>query len=231
MLQCLRQHHTRVAGDSEGIIGLHVSQSSFDNSSNSLGVCLLLLHVHVLLLLLWPGVCLLLPPACAPALRLLHMRAPHPCMNARDSWSDTGRNSRSTGGLLPVCKSTSYSLEVGMQGPTRRRGTKGGVSRSRPEDLRPVSEVEAGGKIFGRPAVCTWGQVAGSLPRRQPGTGTRQVKGSVVTRVSWIRSGHQAINGLDEGVWNHTQDCLGYARARLSVFMQVWTWSSSQTTN
>ena len=27
------------------------------------------------------------------------------------------------------------------------------------------------------------------------------------------------------------RDRLGYARARLSVFIQVWTWSSSQTTN
>ena len=27
------------------------------------------------------------------------------------------------------------------------------------------------------------------------------------------------------------RDRLGYARARLSVFIQVWTWSSCQTTN
>ena len=27
------------------------------------------------------------------------------------------------------------------------------------------------------------------------------------------------------------RDCLGYARARLSVFIPVWTWSSCQTTN
>ena len=27
------------------------------------------------------------------------------------------------------------------------------------------------------------------------------------------------------------KESLGYARARLSVFIQVWTWSSSQTTN
>ena len=35
--------------------------------------------------------------------------------------------------------------------------------------------------------------------------------------------------GMDEV--GFIQDCLGYARARLSVFIQVWTWSSSQTTN
>ena len=40
-------------------------------------------------------------------------------------------------------KSTSYNLVGCSQGPTRRKGTKGGVS-SPPEDLRPVSEVEAG---------------------------------------------------------------------------------------
>ena len=35
--------------------------------------------------------------------------------------------------------------------------------------------------------------------------------------------------GMDEA--GFIQDCLGCARARLSVSIQVWTWSSSQTTN
>ena len=47
------------------------------------------------------------------------------------------------------------------------------------EDLRPVSEVEAG--VNFRLAGWVRGQVAGSLPGRQPGTGTRRNKGSVVT--------------------------------------------------
>ena len=76
--------------------------------------------------------------------------------DACNSWSDTGRS----------------------QGPTGRRRTKGGVS-SPAEDLRPVSEVEAG--VNFRPAGWVRGQVAGSLPGRQPGTGTRSNKGSVVT--------------------------------------------------
>ena len=76
--------------------------------------------------------------------------------DACNSWSDTGRS----------------------QGPTGRRRTKGGVS-SPAEDLRPVSEVEAG--VNFRPAGWVRGQVAGSLPGRQPGTGTRRNKGSVVT--------------------------------------------------
>ena len=76
--------------------------------------------------------------------------------DACNSWSDTGRS----------------------QGPTGRRRTKGGVS-SPAEELRPVSEVEAG--VIFRPAGWVRGQVAGSLPGRQPGTGTRRNKGSVVT--------------------------------------------------
>ena len=95
------------------------------------------------------------------------------------------RNSGGTGGLLPVQRSTSYCLDnswsdtVRLQGPTRRRrGTKGGVSGPA-EDFLPVSEVEAG--VNFRPAGGARGQVAGSLPGRQPGTGTRQVRGGVVT--------------------------------------------------
>ena len=61
--------------------------------------------------------------------------------------------------------------------PGGGRGSKSGGSGPA-EDLLPVSEVEAG--VNFRPAGGVRGQVAGSLPRRQPGTGTRQVKGSVV---------------------------------------------------
>ena len=77
-------------------------------------------------------------------------------VTAHNSWSDTGR----------------------LQGPTGRRCTKGGVSGSA-KDLLPVSEVEAG--VNFRPVGCVRGQVAGSLPRRQPGTGTRRVGKGVVT--------------------------------------------------
>ena len=74
-------------------------------------------------------------------------------------------------GSLPVQRSTCYSLGVGCQGPTRRKGTKGGVL-GLAEDLRPVSEVEAG--VNFRPGGCVRGQVAGSLPGRQPGTGNER---------------------------------------------------------
>ena len=46
-------------------------------------------------------------------------------------------------GLLPVQRSTNYSVGGGRLGPTGRRSAKGGVSGPA-EDLRPVSEVEAG---------------------------------------------------------------------------------------
>ena len=81
---------------------------------------------------------------------------PMHALNANNSWSDTGR----------------------VKGPTGRRSSKGGVSGPA-EDLRPVSEVEAG--VNFRPAGGEREQVAGSLPRRQPGTGTRQVRGGAVT--------------------------------------------------
>ena len=91
---------------------------------------------------------------------------------------DTGANGRSrgsrfdafnsggAGGQLLVCKSASYNLVVGSQGPTRRKGSKGGVS-GQAEDLRPVSEVEAG--LNFRLAGGVRGQVAGSLPRKASG--------------------------------------------------------------
>ena len=70
------------------------------------------------------------------------------------------------------------AAQCSSHSPTGRRSSKGGVSGPT-EDLRSVSEVEAGVN-FG-PAGGVRGQVAGSLPRRQPGTGTRQVSGGAVT--------------------------------------------------
>ena len=86
-------------------------------------------------------------------------------------------NSGCAGGLLPVCKSTSYSL-LGCEGPRWRMRSKGRVYGPA-EDLRPVSEAEAGVNL--RPAGGVRGQVAGSLPGRQPGTGTRRQRFGVVT--------------------------------------------------
>ena len=63
-------------------------------------------------------------------------------------------------------------------GPTGTNRVKGGVSGPA-EDFLPVAEVAAG--VNFRPAGGVRGQVAGSLPKRQPGTGTRQVRGGAVT--------------------------------------------------
>ena len=87
--------------------------------------------------------------------------------------------------------------------PTGRRCTKGGVSGSA-EDLRPA--------VYG-----------GRLQVHFPGGNQAQVPGKgrcghtfpppggswYPIRVTWIRIGHQAIDGLDEGVWNHTVGNLG----------------------
>ena len=82
------------------------------------------------------------------------------------------------GGGAALGSTNSWSDTVHACGPSGGLCSKDGVSGPA-EDLRPVSEVEAG--VNFRPAGWVWGQVAGSLPGRQPGTGTRTSKGSVVT--------------------------------------------------
>ena len=76
------------------------------------------------------------------------------------------------------------------------------------------------GVNFRQPGGVRW-QVAGSLPGRQPSHRYQAVEGRCghtfpppggswyPIRVTWIRIGHQAINGLDEGVWNRTVGGLG----------------------
>ena len=148
------------AGDSEEIIGLlerSVSQSSCLNSDNSsMGVAC----VDSVLPAVAPSASGVSSP-CPLASRAaaVHARrtvSPMHDVNAQNSWSDTGS----------------------FQGLRGRKRVKGGVSGSA-EDLRPVSEAEAG--VNFRPVGGARVQVAGSLARRQPGTGTRTGKGSVVT--------------------------------------------------
>ena len=115
------------------------------------------------------------PPASLAV--VAHARST-PMHGAHNSWSDTVRNPRCTGGLLLVCKSTSYNLEVGCQGPKGRKRVKEGGFRS---DRRFASCLRGGGRGKFRPAGGVRGQVAGSLPGRQPGTGARQVRGGAVT--------------------------------------------------
>ena len=94
---------------------------------------------------------------------------PDACANGRTRSSRVyAFNSGCVGGLLPVCKSTSYHLEVCRQRLTGRKRVKGGVSRPA-EDLLPVSEVEAG--VNFRPAGGVRGQV------HFPGSNQAQVPG------------------------------------------------------
>ena len=68
-----------------------------------------------------------------------------------------------------------------------------------------------------------WTKVCGTAQ-----SGTWVVKGNARTRMLPENLDYLRV-GMDEA--GYIQDCLGYARARLSVFIQVWTWSSSQTAN
>ena len=128
------------AGERSGVIGLlEVTDSDFPSLSNSVDSRL--------------G---LSTSACARASRVARADAPDGvCLGSSSSAESAAvvhahattlhraRNSGGIGGLLPVQRSTSYRLDECSQGPTRRKGTKGGGS-GLAEDLRPVSEVETG---------------------------------------------------------------------------------------
>ena len=150
------------AGVSVGIIGSSrdfvTCASSFNSSCGSSRACMSYLDA------------VLAAPARAPAASAAARRS-------APSSSAVGLCMHAHGSLVHDACSNSWSDTV-RKGPTGRRCTKGGVSGPA-EDLRPVSEVEAG--VNFRPAGGVRGQVAGSLPRRQPGAGTRQVRGGVVT--------------------------------------------------
>ena len=146
------------ASENEGIIGLRHGSVSSPSINSSMGVDLSACACVAAAL---PAVASASCVRTSPALRSSAFAA-HASVSPLhfNSWSDTVHNSRCAGGLVPVCKSTSYTLGVGRQVPTGRRSSKGGVSGPA-EDLRPVSEVEAGANF--RLAGGVRGQVAGSL--------------------------------------------------------------------
>ena len=164
------------ASESTGIIGSlvrHESRSSRLNSDNSsMGVAC----VESALPAVAPFASVFSSP-CPFAARVaaaVHARrtvSPMHDVNAHSSWSDTVR----------------------LQGPTGTRRVKGGVS-GLAEDLRPVSEVEAGCRFHSQEAtrhkyqVCQ-GRCGHTFP--PPGGSWYPI------RVTWIRIGHQAINGLE----------------------------------
>ena len=176
-------------------------------------------------------VCLLIRLVCHPMhvshtlmrcllLLLVHLLPPLLQRRVAPSSAVVGLDMHDDGSTVHDACSNSWSDTVRVHGPSHGHKEFQMVGFPVwPEDLRPVSEVEAG--LNFRLAGGVRGQVAGSLPRKQPGTGTRQVRrrcghtfpppgGSwYPIRVTWIRIGHQGINGLDEGVWDRTVGNLG----------------------
>ena len=153
----------------------------------------------------------------------------------------------------------SCSDTVSAQGPRGRRRIKGGVSGLLPVSeveagvkFRPAGGVR--GQVAG--SLPRWQGAATPSPHPEvpgiqfvsPGHGL-----DIRQSMGWTKMCGTARSGiwvLKENArtcmfpanldylrveWmkraGYIQDCLGYARARLSVFIQVWTWSSSQTTN
>ena len=188
------------AGESTGIICSlvrHESRSSRLNSDNSsMGVACVESALPAV-----PPFASVFSSPCPFAARVaaaVHARrtvSPMHDVNAHNSWSDTVR----------------------LQGPTGTRRVKGGVSGPA-EDLRPVSEVEAGVNSAGRRctgAGCRFYSQEATRHRYQACQGRcghtfPPPEGSwYLIRVTWIRIGHQAIVGLDEGVWNRTVGDLG----------------------
>ena len=105
-------------------------------------------------------------------------------------------------------------LQSNSWSDTGTRRVKGGVS-GLAEDLRPVSEVEAG--VNFRPAGGVREQVAGSLPGR-PGPGTRWVRGGVVTPSLHpeVPDTRFASPGRGLGMWLHRFLLLVRCRCRHS---------------
>ena len=95
---------------------------------------------------------------------------------------------------------------VRVHGPTGTKRVKGGVSGSA-EDLRPVSEVEAG--VNFRPAGGVRGQVAGSTRHRYQGRSGEVRSHLPSTRRFLVSNSCHLGAGLDEGVWNRTVGDLG----------------------
>ena len=118
------------------------------------------------------------------------------------------RNSGGTGGLLLVQRSTSYCLKnswsdtVRVQGPTGTKRVKGGVSGPAEDCLRGGGRGKFSSRRRCTGAGCRFTSQEATRHRNQASQGR-------CGRVTWTRIGHQAINGLDEGVWYHTIGDLG----------------------
>ena len=156
----VRLHAHATVSENTGIIGLReISESdspSFQSINSSMGVGM--------------------PAACARAICALPSATAAP-LRSCSSFVLVSPASAAHALVSPL-HSNSWSDTVSSQCPRRRKRVKAGVSCPA-EDLRPVTEVEAG--VNFRPAGGVRGQVAGSLLMRQPGTGTRQQRVGAVT--------------------------------------------------
>ena len=154
-----------LAGESEGIIGSFLqSESDFPSLNSSLS------------------------SACARRVARSAATAVARVCHGSSSLAVSAAVARAHASTLHDACSNSWSDTVRVKGPTGTRRVKGGVSGPA-EDMRPVSEVEAGVNV--RQAGGVRGQVAGSPPRRQPGAGTRQQRVGVDTP-----SLHQEVPGI-----------------------------------
>ena len=208
------------------------------------------LHLHVslrcmLFLRLLPYLLFLLR-----LLLLLHMRALTPMHVAHNSWSDTGRVKGPTG---------RRSAKGGVSGPTEDLHPVPEVEAG--GNFRPAGGVrgQVAGSLSGKqPGTGTRRQRVGvvtpSLHLEVPGlqfvspghgleirqsmgwtkvcetarSGIWVLKGNARARMLPASLDHLRVGWRKQGTY---ETALGYARARLSVSIRVWTWSSRQTIN
>ena len=145
-------------------------------------------------------------------------RAPAAALVARcsaPSSSAVGLCMHAHASLVHDACSNSWSDTVRVKGPTGRRCTKGGVSGPA-EDLRPVSEVEAG--VNFRPAGGVRGQVAGSQEATRHWYRTN--KGSVVTP-----SFHPEVPGslfVSPGPGERIRQLMGWTKVCETARSGIW---------
>ena len=159
---------------------------------------LLVFLLHRLRLVFVPGVvhCLLL--LCRACLWMSH-----PCMVQRIQ------------GVLVVCCLCANPPVTNWRWWSGSHAEEGFQRRGFRSGRRFASCLRGGGRVNFRPAGGIRTQVAGSLPGRQPDAGSRRDGRCGHTfsppggcwypiRVTWAQIGHEAIDGLDEGVPNRT---------------------------
>ena len=127
--------------------------------------------------------------------------------------------------ILHDARHNSWSDTGSLQGPRGRKRVKGGVSGPA-EDLRPVSEVAAG--VNFRPAGGVRGQLAGPLPRRQPGTGTRRQMVGVAT--SSLHPEVPGIQFVSPGYGLDIRQSMGWTKVCETARSGIWVLKGNSRT-